>query len=194
MIMKTSSKQALIEIADRVVELFAEEWKVSPYLWLQEIDVQVELVARIKSSVANAFPDLSYLKGSISIRVNGDSKEQMFSRITCEPYVKPPGGGYRILPDIVIWDDGNGESQYINDGDWPIIWACEIKYKTTDYGLSDFNRLKGLVEGQPRRAEKGHLLSLCWNESGKPCESFDETIRLKVTKAMPVLQGDRMKP
>ena len=79
--------------------------------------------------------------------------------------MNPAAGKDLAKPDIVIWDDGIPAGGFLNDGRWPVIWACEIKYKTNYLDTSDYDRLESLVNGNPPLAKRAHLLSLCWWES-----------------------------
>lgn len=166
MTMKKECEDAVIEAAEAVVAAFVKDWKRSPYQWLQEIDVQVELVARLTTRIALLEPEHGQLltfKAPLSNRIRGDHGPQLVSRITCEPYTRPPKVGRRVLPDIVIWGDCCGASGAINDGFWPILWLCEIKYKTPRADMTDLERLRGLCAGEHPRVRKGLLLSLHWN-------------------------------
>lgn len=160
-------QERIIQAAELAVAQFVAEWEKSPYLWLQEIDVQVDLVARIKRIIASVFTpqELEHsmtVKAPIRNAIGGDTQPQVLSRVTCEPYVAVADKSSSYKPDIVIWDDPDGKSGFINDGRWPIIWACEIKYKINYYDTSDYGRLESLVTGDHPLAKRGHLLSLCW--------------------------------
>lgn len=68
------------------------------------------------------------------------------SRVTCEPYVKI-GQDY-AHPDVVVWGDG-AQCTAINSGEFPILWACEVKYKSSVGELdnsNDLTRMRQLVE------------------------------------------------
>ncbi len=78
-------------------------------------------------------------------------QDQSWSRVSCEPYV-----GYEFnsephwcFPDIVIWADDRSRNKGPG-GDtstpWPIAWACELKYGSSNKGEWDVKKLRLLIE------------------------------------------------
>ena len=133
---------------------YLSEWLNSPYLWLQEIDVQIELAIRISQILR--------FKGIDTIEAQHThcSGYRDFSRLTCEPYVVLKQPIKYAHPDIVIWDgqdkhdfnnnenDENRTIDTINSGKWPIIWVCEIKYTAEKPDDLDKNRLKAILDNK----------------------------------------------
>jgi hypothetical protein len=137
--------QLAAQIGNDAISEFLVDWKENPWAWMQEVDVQVDLIARIKKKFAvedkyvfarhGYYPDL----------------QRKFSRVTCEPYVLIERSRSAIHPDIVIWGDEKDvrkRTEYINSGYWPILWACEIKYSFVDPARGeeeDRSRLEQLI-------------------------------------------------
>ncbi|MFH1128957.1 MAG: hypothetical protein V1699_06075 [Candidatus Omnitrophota bacterium] len=119
--MNKKNEKKIVKIAEREVSKFVKEWKKYPYLWDSETDVHGELYVRIKGA-------LEHLDKTTHCYKKYMNKEARFERVYCNPltYIKK---GERYHPDIVIYE-GSG----FNDGDKkvnePMLWVCEIKYKT----------------------------------------------------------------
>jgi hypothetical protein len=114
--------EELVRLSDKVFEEFISEWRRFPFSWLQEIDIQVELVQRFRSLLKESNHNL-FITAKHSHEPN---KSNTFQRVTCEPYLKLPTKSW-IHPDIVIWSDVPSSLE-INSGKYPINIICEIKY------------------------------------------------------------------
>lgn len=114
--------EELVRLSDKVIEEFIFEWKRFPYSWLQEIDIQVELVQRFR----NLLKEWNHKLFIDAKHSHEPNKSNTFQRVTCEPYVKLLTRSW-IHPDIVIWSD-EPSSLEINSGKYPINIICEIKY------------------------------------------------------------------
>lgn len=121
--MTKKDEKRMVSIAEGEIKKFVKEWKENPYLWDSEADVHGELYVRIK----NAIKDGGFRS------VNGRyktymSKKAQFDWVYCKPltYVE---GGERYYPDIVIYEKVtfNDDNKEKNE---PMLWVCEIKYKT----------------------------------------------------------------
>lgn len=147
--MKLEDKQALQKEIHQVINQFLQEWRDSPFLWLQEIDIQVEIASRISRVLR--------LQGLHTIQAHHShySGTHSFSRVTCEPYVKVQGSPTYVHPDIVVWDDGDDSNQTLNSGEWPILWVCEIKYVAEQPNDDDLHRLQQIVARET-------TASACW--------------------------------
>ena len=122
---------------------------MNPYLWNKEIDVQVELAGRL-SSVLKMLG-----RGTMEAHYEyGPEKfynQQVWARVTCEPSVLTEYEGKRTVyyPDIVIWDEVDPKDppdSHDDDGVFPILWACELKYRSGNAIHGDIDKLKGLIE------------------------------------------------
>ena len=156
------------EQADRIgneaIDGFLLEWRKSPWAWAQEIDVHADLIQRIKGEIPA--PDQLLQAGHCQIKGGG---VRMFSRATCTPVVARAPGYEKIYPDIVIWGAGDKADQGtsdISDGQWPILWVCEIKYDFTSPATGerdDYERLSQLITSG--RAERATQLILVLNDN-----------------------------
>lgn len=123
----------IVEIAEEEVEKFAKkDWKKNPYLWETETDVHAELYNRIKEALKRMNKHL------LRAKYEGFKKPEKFNRIYCKPPVYICWEGIKkskCFPDIVIYKDipninkppDYDEKKKVN---WPMLWVCEIKYKT----------------------------------------------------------------
>ncbi len=140
-----------VNIAEKAIKSFEEEWQDKPYRWMYEIDIQIGLFNEIQKNLKK-----EDRKIKARLKHRQENRElKVFSRVTCEPYVKIPDYKRAIHPDIVIWGDQPEklEDCYINYGDWPILWACEIKYlyeksekDTEEVTKNDRKRLRALLK------------------------------------------------
>lgn len=117
----TKKDEKIINIAEGEIKKFVKEWKENSYLWDSEADVHGELYVRIK----NAIKDGGFRN------VNGQYKEYMskkaqFDRVYCKPFTYIEGEE-RCHPDIVIYEKFTFDNKEKNE---PMLWVCEIKYKT----------------------------------------------------------------
>ncbi|MDN5942433.1 MAG: hypothetical protein L0H94_11170 [Nitrospira sp.] len=146
--MNDQEKKQICELMGQVVDTFVKEWACKPLHWLQEIDIQCDLFSRL-SKVLTACK-----KCDLEARHSDYPNQHEFSRITCEPYVLLSEKSY-AHPDIVVWDDANNTTDNLKSGRWPILWVCEIKYKTSTSDASDLDKLRQMLENKT-------ALSACW--------------------------------
>ena len=140
----------LVQVAWSGLRATLAEWQKEPDRWLGERDIQVEIASRLSN--------IYKLVGKDS--VESKQTQKRWSRVSCEPYVaytysdeKP----YRCHPDIVVWDDWGkkNDPNYEAGENWPILWACELKYKVKRPGTWDKEKLSYLVS-------QGHIRYGCW--------------------------------
>jgi hypothetical protein len=152
-------KLNLTEIAWHVLDRFLLDWQAEPFRWDREIDVQVEVASRLSlvfryigtDTLVATYPNIAA------------KQEQRWSRVSCEPrltYTYSDGKQYRCHPDIVIWDDIKNPSEppdATGERNWPMLWACEIKYgqqKPMDWDIEKLRYLMALPDGG--------ILHGCW--------------------------------
>ena len=136
-----------VQTARYVLDQFFCEWQNDPCRWYQEIDVQAELSSRLQTIFSlvgdHTVSKPNYYKPSVI------GKTAEFSRVTCQPrisYVYSDKKRYYCYPDIVIWDDAEiTEFEAIDDGNWPMLWVCEIKYTNQKTGKWDEEKLGYLI-------------------------------------------------
>jgi len=142
-LMTKEEEKEIVEIAEGEIEKFVEEWKRDPYLWDTETDVHGELYIRIKSSLHRKFHPKEG-------RYEDMAEKELFDCIYCKPKtdIVIRGTNETRYPDIVIY---KGELK--NKGNEPMLWACEIKYRTKWSGTfpegsvkKDIETLEGLLE------------------------------------------------
>ena len=120
----------MIKKIETIVRGFIRDWKKNPYLWNNEIDVQIEIACRIKKALKHMG------KERIEAKYKGYRTMEIFSRVCCEPpiYFKSQGKRKKCFPDIVVFDDIPDPSKPPDEPDkkrnWPMLWVCEIKYET----------------------------------------------------------------
>ena len=119
--MTKNKNEAIVSIAEKTVKKLAKEWKKNPYLWDSEADIHGELYVRIKK----ALEKFETVKGCYKRYMNHDA---CFNRIYCKPltYIED---GERYYPDIVIYEDATFDNNNEEKNE-PMLWVCEIKYKT----------------------------------------------------------------
>jgi len=151
--MVEDNNKMIVDIAEKTVEKFAREWEQNPYLWDSEADVHGELYVRIKK----ALEIFGTVKGRYKAYM---TQEAFFNRIYCKPltYIE---GGERYYPDIVIYEDVtfNHDNKEMNE---PMLWVCEIKYKTQWGGdqneanrAYDKGKLQRLLQPRPNTGING---------------------------------------
>jgi len=120
--MNKKDEEKIVGIAESEVRKFVKEWKKNPYLWDSEADVHGELYVRIKQAIKKAgFRSVNWQYKTYMCR------KERFDWVYCKPLTYIQGGG-RYYPDIVIYAGlKRDEDKKIND---PMLWVCEIKYKT----------------------------------------------------------------
>jgi len=147
-VMNDQEKKQICESIMQTVDAFVEEWARNPLRWLQEIDVQCDLVSHLSKVLTDCG------KCHVEARHSDYPNQHEFSRITCEPYVLLAEKSY-AHPDIVIWDDANSVADTLENGKWPILWVCEIKYTNGEPDTSDLIRLRHMIQNNT-------ALSACW--------------------------------
>jgi hypothetical protein len=162
-----------VQIAWHAVEQLANEWGARPYFWEREVDIQSELRSRLQT----IYSLLGY--GEV-ITTEPDPKDRgrvftyRYARACCEPSIKYEYSDkkvYRAKPDIVVWDDLPNPAQ--EPDDWPILWACEIKYMNKDPSEWDVEKLGYLIDQE--RIKFGCWLTLDCNDSlSKPEINWDQ--------------------
>lgn len=143
---------ALVSTAYGVVDGFLRDWQREPYRWWTEADVHFELAARLREQLRRAkrHKMIASYKGIVP------GVRPVWSRITCKPLVRI-GGAY-CYPDIAIWDDVTGDPPDAEGGcNWPMLWCCEIKYRTRidPDGCWDMRKMETLIAD-------GSLRYGCW--------------------------------
>lgn len=137
----------IVEKAETIIEQFLLEWQKRPRFWYTEVDVQAELSTRLRNFFG--------LQGLNSVFANYPEESgdltglQEWARITCEPTLYYKYENYEdceCRPDLVIWDDADQTSPPdAVKGNWPVIWACEIKYRNYKPGSWDQDKLRHLI-------------------------------------------------
>jgi len=165
----------LVQLAWYTVEQLVTDWAKNPHYWEREIDIQSELKGRL----ATIFSLIG--RGEVISREEGSPaspglKTYRFSRVACEPsisYTYSDGEQYRAMPDIVVWDALPDPLQSPEDG-WPILWACEIKYKNSTATEWDIEKLGYLLD--QKRIQFGCWLVFCMDDSlEKPLVSWTKS-------------------
>jgi len=143
--MNKEKENKIVEIAEREVRKIVKEWEKNPYLWDTETDIHGELYVRIKKALKKY-----RVKGQYEAYM---SKKAWFDIVYCKPLTYIKGGG-KYYPDIVVYDDytcDNGDRK-INE---PMLWVCEIKYKT-QWGGDQSKENRDYDEYKLRRLLKQH--------------------------------------
>jgi hypothetical protein len=139
--------EQVVQLSEQVIKEFISDWQKTPFCWLQEIDIQVELTHRFRNRLPENYRNFS------AKHDHERNKQNRFQRVTCEPYVKLPVNSW-IHPDIVIWaDQVEQKENYVNSGRYPIDLLCEIKYSFNE-NISgegeDQKRLLASLESESR--------------------------------------------
>lgn len=127
----------IVQTAWHVIEQLVIDWTKNPHYWEREVDLQSELKSRLSTifSLTGFGEVISQEKSAVP---SSGFLTYRYSRVACEPsinYKYTDGKEYRVMPDIVVWDE---LPEPLNEPDvWPILWACEIKYKS--YSSSDWD-------------------------------------------------------
>lgn len=152
----------LVSVARKTVEKLVDDWKETPYKWNRERDIQVELSSRLNQMFSIIGKDT--LEGRYDSVKSGYKDRQHWARVCCEPHLKyiyKNGKKYSCYPDVVIWDDiPDPESP---PDDWPILWACEIKYTSSRPSSWDIEKLEYLIK--QKRIKFGCWLTLRFETS-----------------------------
>ena len=149
----------LTEIAWHVLDRFLLDWQAEPFRWDREIDVQVEVANRLSLGFGTS-EQTPWWRPTRTSRPSRSSD----GHGSCEPrltYTYSDGKQYRCHPDIVIWDDIKNPSvppDATGERNWPMLWACEIKYgqqKPTDWDIEKLRYLMALRVGSATVAKAG---------------------------------------
>ena len=155
---------SLAQIGWDVVGQFMLDWQRSPYLWDREIDIQVELVSRLKTVMS--LTGYGEVIGRYPGAIEKSEQEIRYSRVRSCPTLRfeIEGTNRTVKPDVVIWGDldrlEDAELDESGVKPWPIIWACEIKYMGSS--ASDVDKLKQLIE--IGRIKYGCVLDIRWED------------------------------
>ena len=144
----------LVNSAWYVVENLIQDWQKQPYRWDKEIDIHTELAGRLSNLCE--LVGRGVVEGTYKDVIPG-FEPQLWSRVACEPYVSYMYENKlcRCHPDIVIWDDLANPESPPEEANWPILWACEIKYTNKEPGDWDLEKLQYLVR-------QNHIKHGCW--------------------------------
>ena len=139
----------MVQAAYNILAAVFEQWQREPYRWMRERDIQAEIGGRLTQIFT--LQGLGSIKGDYGWTASGFNREQIWSRVSYEPYVsyEYKGEASWCYPDIVIWDDisPNDPSPKYEEGEsWPILWACELKYGSGDDGKWDIEKLGLLLD------------------------------------------------
>lgn len=114
------NEKKIVEIANRTVNSFRKLWENNPYRWDTEADIHGELYVMIKSALKRK----GLFRGRYKKHMD---REEYFNRVYCKPLTHI-GEGEKYYPDIVIYEKCTFKNNdNINE---PMLWVCEIKYKT----------------------------------------------------------------
>jgi len=137
----------MVQTAYNVLSSVFEQWHKQPYRWMKERDLQSEIGGRLMQIFT--LQGLGDIQGIHKWKAPGFDDKQVWSRISYEPYVAyeyDNGKTSYCYPDIVIWDSRE-KNDVIPDGQlWPILWACELKYGSSDDGNYDVKKLTSLID------------------------------------------------
>lgn len=147
----------MVDIAWDVVKGVLAEWQREPYRWEKEIDVQVEVASRLLAALRAMGRDT--LLANYPNAIAGFEGNQIWSRICCEPalqYAWTDGTSWCCRPDVVMWDEADpNDPPDAKGGNWPVLWACEIKYMHPRDSGWDLDKLRILVR-------QGKVRYGCW--------------------------------
>jgi hypothetical protein len=135
----------LVQLAWDTVEKLVTDWTKNPHYWELEIDIQSELRSRLSMIYS--------LTGYGEVEYKEEEKTELrtfrYSRVACEPsikYVYSDGKEYYAKPDVVVFD--KIPDPFKKPDNWPILWACEIKYKSSEKPEWDAEKLGYLLDKQ----------------------------------------------
>jgi len=139
----------MVQTASNVLTEVFKQWHKEPYRWMKERDIQAEFGGRLTQIFE--LQGLGIITGDHKWVAPGFSKRQSWSRVSYEPYVYyeyEPGESSYCYPDIVIWDDLKPGEIIPEHQLWPILWACELKYGSSNEGAWDVEKLHLLIDQQ----------------------------------------------
>jgi hypothetical protein len=125
-----------------------KEWQQQPFRWGREVEFQAELGTRL--SQVFTLQGQGLIEGYYGHGFKHFHQLQSFGRIGFEPllhYLDDEQKRRSCHPDIVLWGDradGRPADEEPNEP-WPILWACEIKFWSSDKGGWDLEKLKRLL-------------------------------------------------
>ncbi len=140
----------MVNTAWYAVNSMIELWQNNPYHWANERDIQVELASRLKKIYE--LTGYSSMLGNYPDAIKGYEGNQQWSRVSCEPsisYTYKDGKRYKCYPDVVVWEDiknPNSPPDIDENNNWPILWACEIKYDSSSKSSWDLEKMTYLVD------------------------------------------------
>jgi len=137
----------IVEKAETIIEQFLIEWQKRPRFWYTEADVQAELFIRLRNFFG--LQGMNSVFAEYPEETKGLTGLQEWARVTCEPtlyYTFEDEENCECRPDLVIWEDADSDSPPdAVEGNWPILWACEIKYRDYNLGSWDQDKLRHLI-------------------------------------------------
>jgi hypothetical protein len=134
----------LVQSAHYIVDQFLCDWQRDPYRWDYERDVLIG-----QDALEGYYP--AYV-------IPGYDVPQRWARVAGEatiPYRYRDGTTYLCRPDIVMWDAIPDPYNPPPEEQWPILWACEIKYHAEEPGEWDVEKLDYLIT-------QGKVQYGCW--------------------------------
>ncbi|MGB9235814.1 MAG: hypothetical protein WCC04_15500 [Terriglobales bacterium] len=148
----------MVNVAWDTVTAFLCDWQREPYRWSKEIDVQVAITSRLSQALRAMGRDT--VVANYRSAIEGFHGNQRWSRVCCEPLVRyrfSDGKDYKCYPDIVMLGDAKNPDRPPEEdrGNFPILWACEIKYQGGRRPTWDQDKLRFLVK-------QGAIRFGCW--------------------------------
>lgn len=134
----------MVQAAYNVLDEVFEQWQKEPYRWMYEADLQAEIGGRLNQIFT--LQGLGNITGEYKWALGKDKeKKHIWNRVSYRPYVYyeyEKGKESYCFPDIVIWAD---KGKIPKNQLWPILWACELKYGSSDDGSDDVVKLNKLI-------------------------------------------------
>ena len=149
----------LVDCAWRTLGAVLSDWQQNPYMWSRERDIQLELASRLTTAYKQM--GCNSIEGRLPWAEKDAAGSQSWPRVACEPYMQYRHSDkklYRCHPDVVIWDEPpnkNWTPNWKEEENWPVLWACELKYGTKKHSNWDQEKLTYLVEQE-------HIRFGCW--------------------------------
>lgn len=162
----------VIPAIESTVQQFIVDWNKSPFLWDTEMDIHVELASRLKTVLR----EFGLLQQKVSYKGYGHIDVSLLSCGYPVEFDEKKKESSYCRPDIQIWkpaEDSQNPPDRIEGINWPILWICEIKYKTEIGGdqnkknrEGDIGKLKRLAKENGGPAEYCYILHLERSNSG----------------------------
>ena len=149
----------LVDCAWHTLSAVLLDWQKNPSMWSRERDFQVELASRLTNVYRQMGND--HVQGFLSSSKDDNALLKSWARVACEPHLQyryKDDQRYGCHPDIVVWDSlpsFNWTPDWENDQNWPVLWACEIKYGNNTPSKWDQEKLTYLVQ-------QDHIRFGCW--------------------------------